>query len=142
MTQLRKKMLEELQRRNYAQSTAKQYVRIVREFAKHYGKTPDQLGPDQIREYSAYLFRERKLEAGTVQQHVAGLRFLLYQDVEAALSAGGSGDAETQSPHSGNPQPGGGDAVDRFSQQSVASHHAHTLFIPLASGAPSCAACR
>jgi integrase/recombinase XerD len=75
VTQLRKKMLEELQRRNYAQSTAKQYVRIVREFAKHYDKAPDQLGPDQIREYSAYLFRERKLEAGTVQQHVAGLRF-------------------------------------------------------------------
>jgi integrase/recombinase XerD len=75
VTHLRKKMLEELQRRNYAQSTAKQYVRIVREFAKHYGKAPDQLGPDEIREYSAYLFRERKLEAGTVQQHVAGLRF-------------------------------------------------------------------
>ena len=55
-------MLEELQRRNYAQSTAKQYIRIVREFAKHYGKAPDQLGPDQIREYSAYLFRERKLD--------------------------------------------------------------------------------
>jgi site-specific recombinase XerD len=68
-------MLEELQRRNYAQSTAKQYIRIVREFAKHYDKAPDQLGPDQIREYSAYLFRERKLDPGTVQQHVAGLRF-------------------------------------------------------------------
>ena len=75
MTQLKKQMLEELQRRNYAQSTAKQYIRIVRDFAKHYNKAPDQLGPDQIREYSAYLFRERKLEAGTVQQHVAGLRF-------------------------------------------------------------------
>jgi len=75
VTQLKKQMLEELQRRNYAQSTAKQYIRIVRDFAKHYNKAPDQLGPDQIREYSAYLFRERKLEAGTVQQHVAGLRF-------------------------------------------------------------------
>ena len=68
-------MLDELQRRNYAQSTANQYVRIVREFAKHFAKAPDQLGPDEIRAYSAYLFRERKLEAGTVQQHVAGLRF-------------------------------------------------------------------
>ncbi|MFZ0591513.1 MAG: tyrosine-type recombinase/integrase [Bryobacteraceae bacterium] len=75
MTHLRKMMLDELQRRNYAQSTANQYVRIVREFAKHFAKAPDQLGSDEIREYSAYLFRERKLEAGTVQQHVAGLRF-------------------------------------------------------------------
>ena len=68
-------MLEELQRRNYAQSTANQYVRIVREFAEYFDTAPDLLGPDQIREYSAYLFSERKLEAGTVQQHVAGLRF-------------------------------------------------------------------
>ena len=75
MTQLRQKMLEELQRRNYAQSAAKQYIRIVREFARYYDKAPDQLGPDQIREYSACLFRERKLDPGTVQQHVAGLRF-------------------------------------------------------------------
>ena len=75
MTRLKKMMLEELQRRNYAQSTVKAYVRIVREFANHFHKAPDQLGPDQIREYSAFLFRERKLKAGTVQQHVAGLRF-------------------------------------------------------------------
>ena len=59
MTQLKKMMLEELQRRNYAQSTVKAYVRIVREFANHFHKAPNQLGPDQIREYSAFLFRER-----------------------------------------------------------------------------------
>jgi len=33
MTQLRQKMLEELQRRNYSDRTAKTYVRIVRDFA-------------------------------------------------------------------------------------------------------------
>jgi len=68
-------MLEELQRRNYAQNTAKTYVRIVRDFAKHYDTAPDLLGPDQIREYSSYLFSDRKLEPATVEQHVAGLRF-------------------------------------------------------------------
>jgi site-specific recombinase XerD len=68
-------MLEELQRRNYAQNTAKTYIRIVRDFAKHYHTAPDLLGPDQIREYSAYLFQDCKLDAGTVEQHVAGLRF-------------------------------------------------------------------
>ena len=75
MTHLRQMMLEELQRRNYAQNTAKTYLRIVRDFAKHYHTAPDLLGPDQIREYSAYLFQDRKLDAGTVEQHVAGLRF-------------------------------------------------------------------
>jgi site-specific recombinase XerD len=68
-------MLEELQRRNYARNTAKSYVRIVRDFAKHYNTAPDLLGPDQIREYPAHLLKDRKLEPGTVEQHVAGLRF-------------------------------------------------------------------
>jgi site-specific recombinase XerD len=75
VTRLHQMMLEELQRRNYAQNTVKSYIRIVRDFAKHYNTAPDLLGPDQIREYSAYLFQDRKLDAGTVEQHVAGLRF-------------------------------------------------------------------
>src|SRR5260370_13895986 len=68
-------MLEELQRRNYAQSTVKAYVRIIQEFAKHFHQPPDKLGPQHLRHYQAYLFQERKLDAGTVQQHVAALRF-------------------------------------------------------------------
>jgi integrase/recombinase XerD len=45
VTHLRKIMLEELQRRNYAQTTVKAYVRIVQEFANHFHQPPDQLGP-------------------------------------------------------------------------------------------------
>jgi integrase/recombinase XerD len=94
VTHLRQMMLEELQRRNYAQNTAKSYVRIVRDFAQHFDTAPDLLGPDQIREYSAYLFKERKLEPATVEQHVAGLRFFyvktlkLCQDPETSLYGG------------------------------------------------------
>jgi site-specific recombinase XerD len=68
-------MLEELQRRNYAQTTVRAYVRIVQEFANHFHQSPDQLGPQHLRQYQAYLFQEKKLDAGTVQQHVAALRF-------------------------------------------------------------------
>ena len=75
MTHLRRMMLEELQRRNYAQNTVKAYVRIVEEFARHFNRRPDKLGPSHLRQYQAHLFQERKLEAGTVQQHVAALRF-------------------------------------------------------------------
>jgi len=75
VTHLRQMMLEKRQCRNYAQNTAKTYIRIVRDFAKHYNTAPDLLGPDQIREYSVHLFKDRKLEPGTVEQHVAGLRF-------------------------------------------------------------------
>jgi integrase/recombinase XerD len=76
MTQLRQKMLEELQRRNYAHRTAKTYVRIVREFAEHFHQSPDKLGPEQIRQYQAFLFQTKKLSPASVSQYVSALRFL------------------------------------------------------------------
>src|SRR5258708_39435151 len=76
MTQLRQKMLEELQRRNYSHRTSKTYIRIVAEFAKHFHQPPNKLGPEQIRQYQAYLFQTKKLAPATVSQYVSALRFL------------------------------------------------------------------
>ena len=76
MTHLRKMMLEELERRNYSQGTTRRYLRFVERFAQHFGKSPDKLGPDHIRTYQAYLLKVRKLEPGSVENHVAALRFL------------------------------------------------------------------
>ena len=45
MTRLRKMMLEELQRRNYSAITTRNYLRVVAEFAKYFGKSPDNSGP-------------------------------------------------------------------------------------------------
>jgi hypothetical protein len=56
VTDLRKVMLEELQRRNSSQLTA-----------------PDQLGPEQIRQYQAHLLTNKKLDANTVSQHLSAL---------------------------------------------------------------------
>ncbi|MBZ5672523.1 MAG: site-specific integrase [Acidobacteriia bacterium] len=75
MTQLRRMMLEELQRRNYSDRTIRYYLQAVALFAKHFGKRPDKLGPDELRTYQAYLLRERKLAVGTVVARVAALRF-------------------------------------------------------------------
>ena len=75
MTQLRKMMLEELQRRNYSQTTVNGYLKIVEAFAKYFHRPPDQLGPEQIRAYQVYLFNEKKLCARTVGHHTAALRF-------------------------------------------------------------------
>jgi hypothetical protein len=63
MTHLRKMMLEELERRNYAQTTKDCYIQTIEDFARHFRRPPDQLTPEHIREYQAYLFRERKLAA-------------------------------------------------------------------------------
>ena len=76
MTQLRQKMLEEIQRRNYSHRTARTYVRIVRDFAEYFHQSPDKLGPEQIRQYQAHLFQAKKLAPATVSQYVSALRFL------------------------------------------------------------------
>jgi site-specific recombinase XerD len=55
MTHLRKMMLEELERRNYAQTTIECYIQAIEDFAHHFHRPPDQLTPEHIREYQAYL---------------------------------------------------------------------------------------
>ena len=75
MTQLRDRMLEELERRNYSPGTARCYLHAVQQFAEHFHRSPDQLGAEQIREYQLYLLRERKLSPKTVAQRTAALRF-------------------------------------------------------------------
>ena len=75
MTRLRKMMLEELERRNYSQSTVRAYVRTMEDLARYFKRPPDQLGPSQLRQYQAYLCRERKLAPNTMVQRTAALRF-------------------------------------------------------------------
>jgi len=58
VTHLRQLMLDELQRRNYSQSTARSYIFAVEDFAKYFHRSPERLGPEHIRQYQAYLFRE------------------------------------------------------------------------------------
>ena len=75
MTELRSLMLEEIQRRNFTESTRRAYLRIIEEFAFYFNRPPDQLGPEQIREYIAHLFRDKKLADNSVNQTVGALRF-------------------------------------------------------------------
>ena len=86
MTHLRKMMLEELQRRNYAQTTIETYVRAVREFSQYFNCSPDRLGPRHIREYQAALFQKRKFSPNTVGQHLAALRFFYIKTLKKAWS--------------------------------------------------------
>src|SRR6266852_4683677 len=82
VTQLRKMMLDELQRRNYAQSTVDAYISALREFAKYFNRPPDQLGPEHIRQFQLYLLRDRKLAANTVKQRVAAVRFFFVRTLK------------------------------------------------------------
>jgi len=87
VTHLRQIMLEELERRNYAPSTIRAYIRTVEHYSRHFHRPPDQLGLDHIREYQAAMFRTWKLAPNTVTQRLAALRFLYIQVLKRGWSA-------------------------------------------------------
>jgi integrase/recombinase XerD len=76
MTPLRKRMIEEMELRNFAPKTIDVYVDNVAKFAKHFGKNPELLGEEQVRQYLVHLVEERKLAWGTYHQALAALRYL------------------------------------------------------------------
>jgi integrase/recombinase XerD len=76
MTPLRQRMTEDMQVRNLALNTQTSYVQQVSLFARHFNKSPEQLGPEDIRTYQVYLTNEKKLAPGSVLIAVAALRFL------------------------------------------------------------------
>ena len=76
MTLLRQRMTEDMQVRNLALNTQTSYLQQVSLFARHFEKSPEQLGPEDIRNYQVYLTNERKLAPGSVLIAVAALRFL------------------------------------------------------------------
>src|SRR5205807_9506682 len=79
-------MLEELRRRNYAESTIQIYIHTVEHFSRHFHRSPDQLGPEQIRQYQAALFTRWKLSPNTVIQRLAALRFFYAQVLKRGWS--------------------------------------------------------
>ena len=76
MTRLRQRTLEELQRRNYSQETTRSYIHAVKQFAEYFGRSPQELGAEEIRRYQLYLLNEKKYSAGTVKVRMSALRFL------------------------------------------------------------------
>jgi site-specific recombinase XerD len=76
VTPLRRRLLEELQRRNYSPATTRGYVLAVKQFAEYFGKSPEKLGAEEIHRFQLYLLNEKKLAPGTVETRMAALRFL------------------------------------------------------------------
>ena len=76
MTPLRQRYLQDLQLRNYSPKTQEVYVECVSLFARHFGKSPELLGPEQIRAYQLFLAHEKKASWSRFNQTVCALRFL------------------------------------------------------------------
>jgi site-specific recombinase XerD len=68
-------MLEELQRRNYSDSTVRVYLATIRDFSTHFHQPPDQLGAEHIRLFQVHLLKQKKLAVASVKQRTSALRF-------------------------------------------------------------------
>ena len=75
MSPLRKRLIEEMEIRNYSPKTIGLYVNHVARLAHYYSKSPDLLSREDIRKYLVSLLEERKLSIGTYRQALSALRY-------------------------------------------------------------------
>jgi site-specific recombinase XerD len=75
MTPLRQRFIDDLRLRNYARRTIETYVGRVVAFAKHFGRSPERLGPEEVRAFQLHLL-ERRVSWSSFNQAVCALRFL------------------------------------------------------------------
>jgi integrase/recombinase XerD len=78
MTELRRRMIEELRLRNYSPNTITIYIRCVAQFAQHFRLSPDRLGPEHIRQYQLFLVQEKEVSWALFNQTVCALRFFYH----------------------------------------------------------------
>lgn len=76
MTPLRRRMIEDMQIRNLAENTQKSYLLQVSAFARFFRRSPEELGPEDIRTYQVYLIDEKQLAPSSLCITVSALRFL------------------------------------------------------------------
>ena len=75
MTRLRLRLIEDMQVRNLSPRTQCTYVRQVAQFSRHFGKSPDLLGPAEIRAWQVHLAQDKRLAARSITVAVSALRF-------------------------------------------------------------------
>jgi integrase/recombinase XerD len=75
MSPLRHRMIEDMQIRNLTLNTQRVYAEQVGRFALHFRKSPERLGPADIRTYLLHLTNDRRLAASSIIVTVSALRF-------------------------------------------------------------------
>jgi len=76
MTPLRRRMIDAMLQRGFAQRTQESYVEAIVRMSKHYGRDPATYTVAEVEAYLLYLIKERKLSYSTVNQAACASRFL------------------------------------------------------------------
>jgi site-specific recombinase XerD len=86
MSPLRRRMIEDMQIRNLTPNTQRVYVEQIVRFTAHFRKSPDRLGPAEIRAYLLHLATNRRLAASSIIVTVSALRFFYTVTLKRVLS--------------------------------------------------------
>ena len=76
MTPLRQRMTEDMQLRNLSPDTQRSYLHQISQLARYFKKSPDRLGPPEIRTYQLHLIQEQELAPSSLLVAVSAIRFL------------------------------------------------------------------
>jgi site-specific recombinase XerD len=75
MTELREKMIRDMQLRRFSVRTQSSYVAAVKLLARHYRRSPDKITKEEIQDYLLYLTNEKRLSWSTCNLAVSAFRF-------------------------------------------------------------------
>lgn len=78
MGELRQRMEMDMDLQNFAVETKRNYLYHATRFAKHFGRSPEEMGVEEIRTYLHHLIAERRLSQAYVSQTYSALK-LLYE---------------------------------------------------------------
>ena len=67
MTHLCQRMIEDMRVRNLSPNTQRLYVDRVSKFAQYFGKSPELLGPEDVRTYQVYLIHQKRASSSMLQ---------------------------------------------------------------------------
>ena len=82
MTPLRQRMLEDMQLRNFAPATQKNYIHYLADYAKYFNTSPENLDLEDLRQYMLHLVNDRKLSPESVNTFVTAAKFLYLHTLE------------------------------------------------------------
>lgn len=86
MTPLRQRYIEDMQLRGFAETTQQVYVNAVRRLAEYYGKSPDKITNEQLRDYFLYLINDKQISRGSYKVAISSIKFLYEQTLQRSWS--------------------------------------------------------
>jgi len=76
MTDLRRRFMDDMTLHGMAPTTQKVYVHAVKQLAVHYGRSPDQLSEQELRDYFLYRANEKQVASSTLRLQIFAVKFL------------------------------------------------------------------